>query len=414
MSLGLTLFLVLLFLIGEGFFSGSEIALVSANQLQLKVRAEEGHRGSSLALQMLKRPEFLLGTCLMGTNLCTVGASPVATVQFAHSFASNGELGVALSLFPFILLFGELIPKSVYREHADFLVTRIVFPLRVFSILFTPILLGLEAITTRLFRILQLDQTREDTPSREDLQRLLDESESVVIDEDERERIQRVFAFGESTVEDVMVPLIEMVMIADNDNVSTAITAIVEHGHSWLPVYEGRVDHVIGVLHHSDLLTLENTECPVRSVMRAVNFVPETKPVEGLFREFRTHRRRLAIAVDEYGGAVGLVTSEDLLEEIVGEIDDEHDSRIRKVRKIGPKTWLVNARIEEEVLEDATGFLLPEGDYETLAGFILMRLGHIPQVGERLAEGGWWIEVTRATERAILEMKLIEPPTEKK
>ncbi|MEE2751946.1 MAG: hemolysin family protein [Myxococcota bacterium] len=414
MSLSLTLFLILLFLIGEGFFSGSEIALVSANQLQLKVRAEEGHRGSSLALQLLQRPEFLLGTCLMGTNLCTVGASTVATIQFAHTFANNGEIGVALSLFPFILLFGELIPKSVYREHADFLVTRIVFPLRVFSILFTPILLTLEAITTRLFRVLKLDNAPEDTPSREDLQRLLDESETVVIDEDERERIQRVFAFGESTVEDVMVPLIEVVMVAENDTVSDAITAIVEHGHSWLPVYEGRVDHVIGVLHHSDLLRLEDTECAVHSVMRPVSFVPETKPVEGLFREFRTNRRRLAIAVDEYGGAVGLVTSEDLLEEIVGEIDDEHDSRIRKVRKVGPQTWLVNARIEEEVLEDATGFLLPEGDYETLAGFVLMRLGHIPQVGERLAEGDWWIEVTRATERAILEMKLIEPPPEKK
>ena len=414
MSLSLTLILILLFLIGEGFFSGSEIALVSANQLQLKVQAEEGHRGSSLALQLLNRPEFLLGTCLMGTNLCTVGASTVATIQFAHTFATNGEVGVALSLFPFILLFGELIPKSVYREHADFLVTRIVFPLKVFSVLFTPILLGLEAITTRLFRILQLDQAPEDTPSREDLQRLLDESETVVIDEDERERIQRVFAFGESTVEDVMVPLIEVVMVAENDNVSNAITAIVEHGHSWLPVYEGRVDHVIGVLHHSDLLTLENTECTARSVMRSVSFVPETKPVEGLFREFRTNRRRLAIAVDEYGGAVGLVTSEDMLEEIVGEIDDEHDSRIRKARKVGPQTWLVNARIEEEVLEAATGFILPEGDYETLAGFVLMRLGYIPQAGERLAEGDWWIEVTRATERAILEMKLIEPPAEKK
>jgi putative hemolysin len=414
MSIGLAFLIILLCLVGEGFFSGSEIALVSANRLQLKVRAQEGDRGSKLALQLLERPEFLLGTCLMGTNLCTVGASTVATYQFASGFSNNAELRVALSLFPFILLFGELIPKSIYREHADFLVTRIIFPLKLFTILFTPILLGLESFTTRLFRVFHLDKAPGATHSREDLQRLLDERDAVVINEDEREHIQRVFAFGESTVEDVMVPLIEVVMIAENAHANDAITAIVEHGHSWLPVYEDRVDHVIGVLHHSDLLKLQDTDTPVREWMRPVSFVPETKLVESLFRDFRTKRRRLAIAVDEYGGAVGLVTHEDLLEEIVGEIDDEHDRRIRKIRKIAPTTWLVNARVEEEVLEHDTGFQLPKGDYETLAGFVLTRLGHIPQVGERLLESGWWIEVTRATERAILEMRLTEPPSEKK
>jgi putative hemolysin len=401
-----TLVIIGLCLLGEGFFSGSEIALVSANRLQLKVRAEEGHRGASLALQLLERPEFLLGTCLIGTNVCTVAASTVAAVEFAHRLGNQGELWVALSLFPLILLFGELIPKSVYREHADTLVTRIIYPLKAASVVLTPLLHILEATTRTVIGLGGLDASTEDSTSREDLQRMIDESETIDIDADEREHIQRVFEFGEADIEDVMVPLIEVVMVAGSATASEALDAIIEHGHSWLPVYEGRVDRVVGMLHHSDLLLLTDTRQAVRELMKTVKFVPESKRIEGLFREFRAERQSLAIAVDEYGGAVGLVTREDLLEEIVGEIDDEHDARDRKVRKVGPNSWMVNARVEEELLEETTGFQMPEGDYETLAGFVLMRLGHIPRVGERILEGNWRIEVTRANDRAILEVRL--------
>ena len=404
-----SLIIILLFLLGEGFFSGSEIAMVSANQLQLKVRAEEGDKGAALALQMLKRPEFLLGTCLIGTNICTVGASTVAAWQFAHIWGAKGTLIVALVLFPVILLYGELVPKSVYRERADTLVTLVVYPLRILSLVLTPILLLLELFTSKLFPALGIQEGNE-APSREDIQRLLEDADEVKIDEDERQIIQRVFAFTEATVEDVMVPLIEVKMIDREASVASAIEAIVSGGHSWLPVYEDRVDHIVGLLHHRDLLEEEDSEVPVHQLMRPVNFVPETKSIDDLFGEFRLSHQRLAIAVDEYGGGVGLVTQEDLLEEIVGEIDDEHDRRDRKVRQLGPRTWLVRARAEEELLLEAIGFKMPEGDYETLAGFMLEHLGHIPQAGERMNQGEWTLEVVRASDRAILEVRMTHTP----
>jgi CBS domain containing-hemolysin-like protein len=140
--------------------------------------------------------------------------------------------------------------------------------------------------------------------------------------------------------------------------------------------------------------------------MRDIRFVPESKPVEDLFQDFRREKQKIAIAVDEYGGAVGLITFEDVLEELVGEIADEHDVRTRQIRPTGPNEWLVSARVEEDHLEEMTGFIMPEGDYETLAGFVLTRLGHVPRVGERVIQEEWLLEVTRVSDRAILEVRL--------
>jgi putative hemolysin len=399
-----TLLLVFCFLLLEGFFSGSEIAMVSANRLHLKELSEKGHSGADLALRMLDRPEFLLGTCLIGTNLCVVGASTVSAVTWAEQFGEGGELIVAVALFPLILLIGELIPKTLFRQHADRLAVWVIYPLRFVSILFTPILVLLERFTGGASKVLGADGG-DCGPQREDIQALLS-STQVNLDEEDRELISRVFEMTESTVKEVMVPLVEVIVIQDSKTTAEALRRIVEFGHSWLPVFKNRVDHIVGVIHHSDLLFLERQDQPVSSIMRDIRFVPESKSVEDLFQDFRREKQRIAIAVDEYGGAVGLITFEDVLEELVGEIDDEHDIHTRQIRATGPKEWLVSARVEEEHLEEMTGFAMPEGDYETLAGFVLTRLGHVPRVGERVLEKEWLLEVTRVSDRAILEVRL--------
>ena len=396
--------LLVVFLLLEGFFSGSEIAMVSANRLHLKDRAAKGHKGAILALKMLDRPEFLLGTCLIGTNLCTVGASTVAAVTWSEQLGEGGALLVALFLFPLILLFGELIPKTVYRQHADQLAVWIAHPLHAISILFTPILVLLEGFTGGASRVLGANTTSEG-PQREDIQALLS-SDQVNIDGEDRELISRIFEMTETSVEEAMVPLIEVVAIEQSKNTAEALRKIVEHGHSWLPVFRDRVDEIVGVIHHSDLLFLERLDQKASSVMREIRFVPESKSVEDLFQDFRREEQKIAMAVDEYGGAVGLITFEDVLEELVGEIADEHDARTRRIRPTGPAEWLVSARVEEDHLEEVTGFQIPPGDYETLAGFVLTRLGHVPRVGERVIEAEWLLEVTRASDRAILEVRV--------
>ncbi len=405
MTLAVAIPLILFCLLSEGFFSGSEIAVVSADRHRLKAQAADGSLGAKLALRMLDRPEFLVGTCLVGTNVSTVGAATIATAALAGALGGATQLWVVVLIFPLTLVVGELVPKSVYQHHADSLAPIIVFPLRFFSFAFYPVLLIMEGASKALLKL----TGGEPSPgvTREEIRSLLQQSDEVSLDEEDRDLIKRVFAFTEASVEDVMVPLIEVDMVSQDADARAAIERIETSGHSWLPVYQERVDNVIGMVHHSDLLFLENLTQTLDKLMRPAKFVPETKRVDQLFLEFRRERTRMAVAVDEYGGAVGLVSREDLLEEIVGEIDDEYDAPNPFVRRNGEHEWLVRARVESEALEEATGFTLPEGEYETLAGFMLARLGHVPRVGESVREGPWRLEVTRASDRAIVEVRLV-------
>jgi len=396
---------IAILLLAEGFFSGSEIAVISANKLNLKTRASNGDKGSALALKMLERPEFLLGSCLIGTNLSVVAISTVATIGLANNFGTGGEIIVAFMLFPIVLLFGELIPKTVYRKHADAIVPHIIFPLWIFSLLLSPMLTALEWFTDSLKRIFGDTSSDAESTSRSDIQALF-RSNALEIDEDDRTIINKVFKLSEATVEEVMVPLIDMKAVDAGEPLSAALEQFITYSHSWLPVFSERVDRVTGIIHHSDLTFVKDMTRPTSSIQREVRFVPESKPVDDLFREFRKESQRIAIVVDEYGGTVGLITAEDILEEIVGEINDEHDATASLIRQVGPSEWIVNARVEEDVLLEATGLHLPEGDFETLAGFILTKLGHIPCVGERVVELGWVYEVHKANDRAILEVKL--------
>ncbi len=406
MSLAIALPLLLLCFLSEGFFSGSEIAVVSADKHRLKAQAADGSYGAKLALRMLDRPEFLVGTCLVGTNLSTVTAATVATAALAQYFAGRTELLVVAVVFPLTLVFGEMVPKSLYQHHATRLAPIVIFPLRFFSVVFRPVLLIMEAASKLLLKVLGSERG-DTTVSREEIRLLLQVSPEVDLDAEDRDLIKRVFAFTEAHVDDVMVPLIEVVMVAEDAPATAAIEQIETSGHSWLPVYHDRVDNVVGLVHHSDLLFLENLTQEIRHLMRPLKFVPESKRVDELFKEFRRERTRMAIAVDEYGGAVGLVSREDLLEEIVGDIDDEYDAPNPWVRRAGEHEWLVRARVEHEILEESTGFCLPEGEYETLAGFLLTRLGHVPRVGEAVREGSWSLEVTKASDRAIQEVRLL-------
>ena len=393
-------------LVSEGFFSGSEIAVVSADRLKLKSRADEGSRGAATALKLLERPEFLLGTCLMGTNLSTVTASTAAAAALVQVWDETGQVAAVALLFPLILLFGELIPKSLFQHYADRLAPIIAPPLRLFSLLFSPALFLIERATRALFALTGGDGEIHRTASREDIILLLEASDTVAIDEDDRELIQRVFEFGEGRVEEVMVPLIEVKSISDELTAREAIADMVQYGHSRMPVYNDRVDNVVGILHHHDLLYLENLDVPVAEVARQPIFVPESKRIESLFHEFQKNRTRVAVPVDEYGGAVGLITMEDILEEIVGDIADEHDADQALIVRLQDRVWLASARVEAEALEEETGFELPEGDYETLAGFLLRRLGRVPEKGAQVREGLYRLVVTDASDRAVLEVRV--------
>ena len=200
------------------------------------------------------------------------------------------------------------------------------------------------------------------------------------------------------------VPLIRVSAVPSTATCAEAVEAMIQSGHSRLPVYKDRVDDISGVILHQDLIGQDDWQVPVADIARPALFVPETKRVDQLLLDMRRARQRMAVAVDEYGGAVGLITVEDLLEEIVGEIEDESDRETARVRRISDREWIALGRAEREHLEEECDLELPDGDFETVAGFILSTLGRIPRLGESVTVGKHSLTVSKVTDRAVLEV----------
>lgn len=396
--------LVVLALLVQGFFSGSEIAIVGSDRLVLKARADEGDAGAQRVLKLLESPARLVGTCLIGTNLSLITGTTLAV----HALSDLGvpEPAVAALYAPVSIVFAELIPKSVYHQYGNTLGPLVARPIAAVAVVLRPVLLAVELLTRGVMRVLGVADAHAHTVRREDIRLLLDNAVSTDIRADEKEMIQRVFSFSDTTVEDAMVPLIEVVGVADGATCDEAAAILVEQGYSRLPVYRRRIDRIVGIVSHQDLLFAPDGAAPISTVMKPVIFVPETKRVDELFLELRRKRQRLAVAVDEYGGAVGMISIEDILEEIVGDIEDEFDRHRPLVRKVGERAWVASGRVEAEPLRVHTGFEMPEGDYETLAGFLLAKLGRVPAVAERLTWGDHVFIVSLANERAILEVSI--------
>ncbi|MFZ5478484.1 MAG: hemolysin family protein [Myxococcota bacterium] len=390
----------------QGLFSGSEIAIVGSDRLVLRARAEGGDKAAERVLKLLERPARLVGTCLIGTNLATITGATVVANALAR-LGDVPELLVVAVYTPLTIVFAEMVPKSIFQQYANTLAPVVARPLSALATGLAPAIWAIEGATKLFMRLIGAKDAQVHAVRREDIQLLLDNATTGDIRAEEKEMILRVFHFSETLVADAMVPLIEVVGVAENATCAEARQAMIEHGFSRLPVFRKRIDRIVGIVMHYDLLFAPDPSAQVSSVMHEVMFVPETKRVEELFLDLRRKRQRLAVVVDEYGGAVGLISIEDILEEIVGEIEDEFDRRRPLVRRVGEREWLASGRVEGEDLKAITGFDMPEGDYETLAGFLLAQLGHVPAVGEKLTWGPFVFTVALANERAILEVNVV-------
>lgn len=396
-------------ILAQGFFSGSEIALVAADRLVLKSRSDSGDAAAGRVLAMLQRPTRLVSTCIVGIAIASVAGATVLT-EALSPYSESPSLWVAFLFPPVTVLFAEMIPKSAFHQRATEWAMRVAPVIGTLEIALRPGLWVIERVTRFVMRALGVRDGDGQSVRREDIQLLLDSSPSADIRADEREMILRVFNFSETLVQDAMRPLIEVVAVSENATVEEATNVAIEHGFSRLPVYRKRVDRIVGVVMHADLMAADDSAMAVGRVMREILIIPEAKRVDELFKELRKRRQRLAVAVDEYGGAVGLISIEDILEEIVGDIEDEFDRRRPLLRRSGEGIWTASGRVETEALLAETTFELPDGDYETLAGFVLSRLGTVPSVGASLTHDGWTISVTKATDRAIVELTLASPP----
>lgn len=407
MSLGTGLAIVLVCMLLEGFFSGSEIALVSADKVLIRTWKEQGVSAGRLLGNFLQEPEPILTTTLIGTNLSTVTGTTVFALLLKEHWGLEGGLYTVLLLSPLLLLFGELVPKSVYRRYSSEIAPVVIRPLTLLSRLLSPLVWIVQTGMAWLLRALGADGEDTLSVSRDELRLLLDRSETKDVEQDEREMIHRIFDFPQITVREAMKPLIEIDAIEETESLERALAMFVETGYSRLPVFHERIDDIVGVLRATDLLGVDDLTQPCKLLMRPVPYVPESSKVDQLLPRLQRQPPGMAIVVDEYGGAEGLVTVEDILEEIVGEIEDEHDELSIDIRKRGEREFLVSARTEVDHLNEELAVAIPEGDYETLAGFLLEQIGHIPVAGESTSTDAAVFTVISATSRAIDEVQIL-------
>lgn len=401
-----------LLLLLEGFFTCSEIALVSANQRQLEHLAETGHKGARMARKILRFPETLFATTLLGANLAQTFNTVLVSALLINVYGSAGELAAVLVLPPLILIFAEILPKSIGRMSPTRMAQRVGFCIWLASWILLPIT-WIFAFLSRLVLWLTGSRGAGKVPfvTREELQMVVKAgADEVDLETLERTIIQRILHFSQTMVREAMIPLIEVVAIPETYLVSQALEEFRRGPYSRLPVYRRRIDNIIGVLHSMDLLGEKDTAESIKKFIRPVRFAPETKRADHLLLEMQQLGVHLVVAVDEYGGAVGIVTLEDLLEEVVGEIADEFDRDQLGYKTLPEGNYLVNARLEIEALNESLNLNLPPGSYHTLGGFLIKQTGDIPQVGERIRYRNLLFTVRNGDLRAIKEVEVhVEP-----
>ena len=400
-------------LLVQAFFAASEIALVSADQLKVRAESERGGAAARALESLLANRDRLLALTLTSNNLATVIAA-VTLTSFLHAISPAHSFLAPFILAPLSLLLGESIPKLLALNDPIAFARFAARPLRVLATIASPLLAAETALSRALRRVAGVPAEGGDMYlSREDLARVVHRRSRTTVEStdailpSERQMISRIFRFSRADARKAMVPLVRVDAIPEETTLAGAIETVRREGFSRLPVFRRRITDIVGVVHVFDLLQAPDLVRPVSELMRPVSYFPESMPLDEVLVALQRTGENLAVIVDEYGGAAGILTLEDLLEEIVGEIEDEHDAREELVRVLNRRTLAVMARAPIGELNERYSLKLPEGDeYATLGGLVVERLGHIPKPGEQLKVGDLQIIVVRSDVRAVRELKL--------
>ncbi|MEW6201484.1 MAG: hemolysin family protein [bacterium] len=412
--------LAFLFLCGA-LFSAVETALIAVSRHRLKEIAKQKPALAGAIQQWLDNPNKLLTTMLIGINLVAVSTSSLTT-RMMETVRHNYDLPLwtvpVISIFivaVIIIMFGEIIPKILAIHNPVFYTILLIKPIFWFDRLISPgtyVFVGICNAIIRLFGGKPIPGGPFVTEA-EILGMVTAGEEQGVIEKDERDMIRSIFEFGDTQVKEVMVPRLDMKCAPADLTISEMAAFIEKTGHSRIPVYEGTLENILGIVNSRDLVRAlkegKDNE-PAASIMRPPYFIPEAMMLDDLLRKFQQRRFHLAIIVDEHGATSGLVTLEDLVEEIVGEIRDEYDTEEPIYRWTDEHTLVVNARIDISELNDLLGSKLPEDqDYDTLAGFIFTTLGKVPKAGEKLLHKKMEFTVESMTGRRIITVTIRKP-----
>lgn len=424
---GLYLFLTLFLVLLNGFFVAAEFAMVRVRGSQIELKAKSGSQVAKVARTIMHNLDGYLAATQLGITIASlalgwVGQSVVTALMLRVFlfFGLNIQSGLIVdtshlvafaSITVFHIVFGELAPKSIAIQRSVRTVLAISLPLRVFFAVFKPIIWMLNGFANFVLRLMGINPVQgEASHSSEELQYLLEQGkETGALDSNEHELIQNVFDFNERVVKNIMVPRTKISGVDINTEQAELVQIIITEGYSRMPVYDDVIDKIIGIVHAKDILPLlaRNEDIVLKDIIRKPYFVPETKKINDLMAELQQKRIQIAIVSDEFGGTAGMVTLEDIVEELVGEIQDEYDEEKPIVEKVNEREFIVNALAPIYDVNEHLPHDLPEdGDFDTVSGWLGHIFGKIPDVGEQKESNGYNITVLKKSDQNIEAVKL--------
>lgn len=402
------LVILIILLLLSAFFSSSEIAFVVANKIKIEIRARKKSLTANNARFFVKNPQIFFSTVLISNNIVNIAFASLATIYLTEQFAFN-NFEILLVSTTLLLLIGEIIPKYIATETADILITLFALPIRFFTYLLYPFVKITSSISSLLVRKKQLDE--EETHQlfdKEDIQLLISESsEAGIVDEKGSGILSKIMELREQKIYECMTPRTGIVGVEINSSIEDVLNTFIESGYSKLPVYEENLDNIKGLVIAYDMF---RNPKDLNSIMREIIFVPDTKKTLEMLNELLEKQISIAVVVDEFGGTAGIVTVEDIIEEMFGEIRDEYDEDEEVFKKINDFTFVFSGSLEIDRINEQYDLGIPEGDYETIAGYIISELGRIPVRGEMFTIGNYTFTVIRSNKTRIDLIKLYLEP----
>ena len=404
------LILILLILVcGSAFFSASETALTSLNKIKLRNMVEENVKNADKIQKLIDDPNRLLSSILIGNNLVNNAAASLTTMIAVSLLGGQSGVGAATMIINIIILiFGEITPKTLASQNAEKVSLGVAKIISGVVIISTPVVKVMNLITNGLIRILGGDTSgKTPTITEAELKTMVNVShEEGVLEVDERRMINNVFDFGDSKAKDVMTPRTDMICVEDNITYDEIVSIFKEERFSRLPVYHESVDNIVGILYVKDIIFIDVEHFKTTDYMREPFFTYESKPISELFSEMRNNRIPAAIVLDEYGGTSGLVTLEDMVEEIVGDIADEYDEQEEEIEVIKEDEFVVDGSTRLEDVNEMIGLHLESEDFDTIGGYVIGILGSLPDGGEEVEENGIKIVVEEVDKNRIEKLRI--------
>lgn len=394
MELTIYIVLLIIFLGLSAFFSSAETAFIGASRIKIKMLRDNDDISpeADKVIQMMKKPERTLSTVLLGNNLTNTAMAALGTLIAVEFMSENVGAAVATVAVTFLLLiFGEAAPKTIAAHHSERMAFLYVRPLGIFSTIFSPLIIAISWIASSITKLVgESAGSRLIMWDEKEIRTAISlGAEEGMVEKIEADMLHKVFDFGDRPVHEVMTPRTDVIWIEQGMTLDNFMEIYSQEPHSRFPVYEGNFDNVTGIVFIKDVLlglaqdVLER-ESPITKLTRPIHFVPETKRISELFNEMQSGGYQVAIIIDEYGGTAGVVTLNQLVEEIMGELRDELAIPEKEFETIDATTFQVDGNMRVEEASEQLGVALPEGDYETIAGFVLNQVGHIPDEGEQI------------------------------